>query len=234
MKIKYINKNQKTDLLIFSGWSFDYKIFETLNFQANFIVCDFIVLKNYQQIFSDFFYDLKNNNDFYVLCWSMGNYILIDLLQSNYQIFRQKPKKIFMIAAALKFDEQLIDNMILELQANKTAALDNFYKKVFFGDKQLYKFFLQNFRDYYVNLYQTDYLIETLNYLKICKFQPHILKDYSVILVHSEKDIIAPFSDFLEISKQLENANTITTKFTHVPFLYKEVLDKINAELYNS
>ena len=106
---------------------------------------------------------------------------------------------------------------------NKRAYLYKLYSMNFISSDSM-RYFKDNFLKIYIEKFDLGYLLDTLGYLGKSEIKPEMInKIQRIILIHGEKDGIAPIEEAIEIRKNLPQAELITVKGEgHVPLLSKD------------
>ncbi len=221
MKLKLKNNNYNRYMILFPGWTFDYRIFPEFNY--NIIYYDNIDFNKYIKVINDFLNKNKINN-VYLLGWSMGNFLINNLIL----YLKDRIEKIFLISPMEKFDINSINQSKHLLDNDFKKALDKFYRNIFIGDKIKYNFFLENHYNYYINRAKPDIVYSELEFIKKSRLNAENFKNIKVKIIVSEKDIITPYAEAVKLKEKLNKSDLVTVKYTHMPFLYNEVIDEIN------
>lgn len=211
---RFIDRGRKLTLVLVPGWATDYRIFDKLNLNFNYLlpaylsVSDFgdslrIVLKKYS---------IRRIS---LLGWSLGGFLAADFCQNNYSLV----DKLFLVGIRKKYNFQEIDKIKEVLPGKRKGYLYKFYSDCFYK-KENYDYFRKNLIKDYLNQMSLDYLVEGLNYLRKAEIKSFMLEKIKRIkIIHGEFDRIAPFRQAKEIKDKLPRADFILIKNSgHIPF----------------
>jgi len=222
---KFIDKNQKDNLILIPGWAFDYRIFQNMDLPFNY----YLYLDT---SITDFENDLKNLLDknnltkISILGFSRGAFAACDFASKNAELIDQ----LILIGIRKKYpgkDLEKIKNLITK---NKKAFLYSFYAQCFCQHENDLRHSFKNslLKDYLQN-FSTESLLQGLKYLSNAQIEPaSISKINNIKIIHGRLDYIAPINQALNIANSLTNAKlSIFESAGHLPFLQKDFKKRI-------
>ncbi|MCK4916986.1 MAG: alpha/beta hydrolase [Candidatus Omnitrophica bacterium] len=210
----YIDRNYKKTIVLFPGWASDYRIFNLLDLEYNYL----LPIKLNPFLFENFlFEEIKKNKlkKISILGWSLGGSLAVEFALKYPDCINE----LILVSIRVKYSEQVISQIKKYLRKNKKIFLYSFYNQCFF-DKDSGKWFKENLlKSYCEDLVLSD-LLEGLDYLKKEELNFKKLKGVKKIkIIHGEQDNIAPIEEARGISNQLSNSKFISIKGGgHMPF----------------
>ncbi|MDR0676550.1 MAG: hypothetical protein LBF97_05890 [Elusimicrobiota bacterium] len=235
MKIE--NPQKKIFKIFISGWATDYKIFDIIykkliKKKHDFFFSEKIIIN--EEFFNEICNKIQNkkksekNIEIEIISWSMGCFIVIDILKKieseNLQIFKNivQNLKLNLWSICEFYDKKDIEQIKKFILKNKNLYLEKFYEKCFFCEKKNsvsknfslsnYKKFKLNYQNYYFEKFNIDTLFNGLDYLKKSVLDTDFilkLANYGakIRIVNSKNDkIINKFSNnILDLNKKNKN-----------------------------
>ncbi len=222
---KFVDNKKEKNLILLSGWAFDYKIFESFaeKLPYNLIFPNSNAI-NPRDLSAEICNYVKTHKleSIDIFAWSMGVFIAMDFLQKYAQDFAIK--KVFLASAARNYSKNSISKIKIFLNKNKNLYLYNFYKKCFFDEKK-FEEFDKNFGNYYRENFDLQILMRDLEYLEGQKFEVEYLekfKNIEFLIVNSEDDEIVENPKFCD-GAEAENVKINFLKnYGHAFFLENE------------
>ena len=217
-EFKLFDRGAKETALLIPGWAADYRIFNSLDLDANYLVpvifSPFGFEKGFIKAMTKYGIDRVS-----VIGWSMGGFIGYDLLSKCKEMITD----ITFIGARKRYPERDIEATRSYLKKNKTAFLHKFYNDCFsIEERKELSTFKMGLMKNYLNEMSMDMLLDGLQYLSISRIRPQNLADIKVKFIHGEEDRIAPIKEILELRDELPGMKLIAIRGAgHIPFLRK-------------
>ena len=216
-KAKFINRGFKENLVLIPGWATDWRIFDSLDLNYNYIsLIEFSPFNFVDGL-------LKHLEDSSIdkvsmLGWSMGAFLAADFTVKN----QNKVKELYLLSIRNKYEPELLKEIKDKLMKNKTAWLYKFYRDCFSRqDPEGLSWFKKILLKDYLKEYELLKLCEGLEYLSTAELDTGSLaKVEHLKIIHGVDDLIAPFKEAQEIKDKLPNAGFVAMQGTgHVLFL---------------
>ncbi|MCK5394225.1 MAG: alpha/beta hydrolase, partial [Candidatus Omnitrophica bacterium] len=156
----YIDRNYKKTIVFFPGWASDYRIFNLLDLEYNYI----LPTKLNPFLFENFLFDaIKKNklNKISVLGWSLGGFLAAEFALK----YPDYLNELILVSIRTKYSGQVISQIKKYLRKNKKTFLYSFYNQCF-SDKDSGKWFKENLLKSYCEDLALSDLLEGLEYLK--------------------------------------------------------------------
>ena len=215
-EFKFFDRGYNATTLLIPGWASDWRIFNTLNLDSNYLI---------PTLFSPFDFDkglldILNQNGLKkiaVMGWSMGGFIAYGLLLKYQDIINEA----VLISVRRRYEKENIENIKTYLKKNARAFLYKFYKDCFSAnEKEELAWFKDNLLKEYLGLRGSDMLFEGLDYLSNAEINEMNTNDTKLRLIHGEEDRIAPIKDAYELKKIMPKAELVVVNGSgHMPFL---------------
>lgn len=223
---KFVNRKEKKTLVLIPGWAFDYRIFNTLNLDYNYIffvnnsVMDFEVgLKELLR--------KKNIKRISLLGWSQGVFSICDFACKNPYIIDE----LILVSIKRKYDMKKLKKIKEYILRSKEAYLYKFYTECFSKEETEYlSWFKKELLKDYLKKMDTVNLIEDLDRLAKNEINPEYLSKIKKIrIIHGQKDKITPVEEGIKIKEKLPFAKlNIFENSGHLPFLRKNFKEFLN------
>lgn len=214
---KFVDRKESKNLVLISGWAFDYRIFEQLDLPYNY----FLFRDNSPTNFEDELKDMltKNNIDkISLLGWSKGAFSACDFAYK----YPQAVDELILAGVRKKYKKDSLEYIKGYLRKNASVFLHRFYKECFSKtEKEQYSWFKKTLLKDYLRNTDADKLIEGLDQLAEKSIEPDLLKEIKNIkIVHGTEDKVAPFDQASTLFDTLDSARLIIFQDTgHIPFL---------------
>ena len=226
-KFDYKDRGKKRVAVLLPGWAMDYRIFDQLDIDYNYLVPIQFSAEDCFEALADAIKDLDQK--VILIGWSFGG-----LLAAHFMVgYPEMVEKAVLVSVKENYSQNEIDKMKEYLARNKTTYLKGFYRKCFSGQDTVDKdWFATNLRDAYLKEMDMSFLSSQLDFLKYNHLPVMGLKAHlrNIIFVHGEKDAVIPLGEVSSLHKYLPGARFITIKIAgHVPFLqseFKNILEK--------
>ena len=223
-KAEFINRGYKENLVLVPGWATDWRIFDGLDLNYNYIsLIEFSPL-NFTDGLSQYL-ENKSINKVSMLGWSMGAFLAADFTVKN----QNKVKELYLLSIRKKYDPELLKVIKDKLERNKNAWLYKFYMDCFSRqDPEGSKRFKRELLKDYLKKHELSGLYEGLDYLSKAELDTGVLARVERLKIfHGVDDAIAPFKEAQEIGEKVPNARFVAMQGTgHALFLsplFKEV-----------
>lgn len=212
---KFLNRGKKTTLVLIPGWAADYRVFDKLDLDFNYLLPLHLSIANFE---GDLIKTLKECflEKISLFGWSLGGFLAANFCKENSFLVDQ----LFLVGIRKKYDSQEIEKIKKILADRKKGYLYKFYADCFYK-KENFGYLKKNLIKDYLNQMKLDYLITGLNYLKKAEISPAILEGVKKIkIIHGEFDEIAPLQQAKELEANLPQAEFVLVKKSgHIPFL---------------
>lgn len=217
LKFRYLNRAQEKILVLIPGWGFDYRIFERLDLQYNYLLPLELVPSTFKR-------DLKEELEkrkigvVSLFGWSLGAFLTVDFMGE----YPQLVEDVYLVSASRGYTQDDIRRMKSSLKKNSEDCLYKFYRECFFPDRKGLLWFRQNFLESYLKEMDIGSLVEGLGYLGEAKLIKGMFDSKKIKFLHGREDKIAPLKDLRALKNTLPEARlTILDGAGHVPFLSK-------------
>jgi len=217
-EFKLFDRGFKKTILFIPGWAADYRIFDSVDLDANYlmpiILSPFDFEKSFLEAMTRYSIDRIS-----VIGWSMGGFIGADLLTK----YKDMITDVTFISVRKEYTRAEIEATRSNLKKNKRAFLYRFYNDCFSdGEREELSAFKTGLMKNYLNEMSMDKLMEGLKYLSTSRIRPQSLTGMNVKFIHGEEDKIAPIKEILELKDELPDMRLIAIKGSgHIPFLKK-------------
>ena len=223
-KAEFINRGYKENLVLVPGWATDWRIFDGLDLNYNYIsLIEFSPL-NFTDGLSQYL-ENKSINKVSMLGWSMGAFLAADFTVKN----MEKVNELYLLSIRNKYDPEFLKVIKDKLERNKDAWLYKFYMDCFSRqDPEGLKRFKRGLLKDYLKKHELSGLYEGLDYLSKAELDTGVLARVERLKIfHGVDDAIAPFKEAQEIGEKVPNARFVAMQGTgHALFLsplFKEV-----------
>ena len=211
-------------MVLIPGWATDYRFFEPLDLNYNYLLPLKLSPFNFTQDMSEY---LKSNsiNRVSMFGWSMGAFLAADFTVRNQNMV----KELYLLSIRKKYELEALEEIKDKLVKNKTAWLYKFYLSCFSRqDSGALEWFRKGLLKDYLKKYGLSKLCAGLDYLSGAELDTGSLAKLGRLKIfHGVEDAIAPFKEAQEIRDKLPNAEFITMRKTgHALFLgplFKEI-----------
>lgn len=222
-EFRLFNRGAKGTILFIPGWAADYRIFDPVELDANYLM---------PLRFSPFDFEkglletmAKHRLDkISIIGWSMGGFLGSDLLSK----YKDRITDVTFISVRKGYTKEEIGAVEAYLKENKTAFLRGFYNDCFSKEEKMeLSVFKKGLMKSYLNDISMDTLLEGLRYLSASRISLQALTGVKVRFIHGEEDNIASIKEVFELKESLPDAELIAVKGAgHMPFLknsFKEI-----------
>ncbi|MGA2774850.1 MAG: hypothetical protein ABSE81_02165 [Candidatus Omnitrophota bacterium] len=223
LEIKFVNRGFKDNLVLIPGWATDYRIFQPLELNYNYLLVSEFSPFSFTQDLSQY---LKSNSiaKISILGWSLGGFLAADFTVRN----RDNVEQLILLGMREKYKVQALTGIEEKLKKNRVAWLYKFYLDCFSrNDRQGLSWFRKELLKDYLKKQELLGLIAGLDYLSRVALDINSLKQIeSLRIFHGSADIIAPLKEALAIKAQLPKAEFVSVqKVGHALFLSSSFKD---------
>lgn len=226
-EFKLFSRGFQENLVLIPGWATDYRIFNSLDLNYNYLVPTKISLSNFAK-------DLAQELDKYAYAkvslfgWSLGGFLAKDFSLK----YPDRVKELILLNIRKSFPKKLLEEIKLKLKKDKRAYLYKFYLECFSPlDKEGLSWFKKNLLKDYLDKMQIENLVESLNYLLSARIDPlSLAKIKRIRIFHGRDDAIAPFLEAKEIKSHLPDAKfSGFNNLGHILFLNPKFKERFNG-----
>ena len=225
-EFKLWDKGFKNTLVFIPGWATDYRIFEPLALNYNYLFPIKFYPFHFKEELSKF---LRKNSlsKVSLLGWSMGGFLVTDFALRN----PKRVHELILLSIRKSFNSKALEEIKELLKKNKKAYLYKFYLECFSVDDEEGRLWFKKhlLKDYLHERTLKD-LLDGLDYLSGARICAQSLSGFKKIKIfHGEKDAIAPLKESLEIKSGLPQAQFISLPTAgHILFLNSAFRKKIS------
>ncbi|GEM_PF-612767 len=200
MKIKFIDRGFKENIVLIPGWAADWRIFSGLDLNYNYLLPVEFTAFNFERELIEQLNKLSLDK-ISLFGWSMGGFMAAGFAVNN----PQRVGELILLSIRQKYESAQLKEIESKLQAGKNAYLYKFYLACFSEyDKEGLAWFKKNIFKSYLKEMELNSLIEGLRYLSEAEINLEplaVLK--KVRIFHGAQDKIVPFPpDLLRKSKR--------------------------------
>jgi len=206
-RFKYIDREKERTLALIPGWAIDYRIFDKLELEYNYIIPTYFMPWGFTEDLGEFLLKSKISK-IDIFGFSLGGFLGVEF----YAKYPGLVNKLILTGIRRRYNEREIKDAITYLKRNKKAYLHKFYSNSF-GSLDEATDFKKYLGNDYINSFDLDYLLKGIEYLGGSQIDPQSLRDCKdVKILHGEEDKIAPVREAIEIRNNLNQAELITIK----------------------
>lgn len=212
---KYLDRGQQKTILLIPGWATDYRIFNSLNLEFNYLLpLDFSPFTFESSILNAL--GEQGLEKISLLGWSLGGFLAAELSAK----YPNLVEELILVSIRKKYKEAEIARIKELLKKSKKGYLYKFYGQCF-SKKISLSWFKKNLLKTYCQQFELEYLLKTLDYLEKSQIDTQALSMIKrVKLIHGESDRIAPIDEAREVQEAIAGAELIIIKDSgHIPFL---------------
>ncbi|NQT06875.1 MAG: alpha/beta hydrolase [Candidatus Omnitrophica bacterium] len=221
-RFEFFDRGKKETAVLIPGWATDYRIFDNLNLDFNYLLPVEFNPINFKDKLHTY---LKDNGitDIWFCGYSLGGFIASGFAEEHPDIV----KGLVLMSIRERYESDEIEGVRRALKKNKDAYLYKFYSQCL-PDDIARKFFKKTLLKDYLKKFELKFLLDTLEFLKNCRICPEALKGVKRIkIIHGREDRIAPLQEVLKIKNDLEDAElTLIDGAGHMVFFgaWKKIL----------
>ncbi|MDD4894854.1 MAG: alpha/beta hydrolase [Candidatus Omnitrophica bacterium] len=223
-KFKLFNKGFDKTIVLIPGWASDYRIFNSLELNYNYLLPVEFYPFNFAQDLKDFL-DRESIGRVSLFGWSMGGFAAADFAAKN----PDRVDELILVSIQKKYVPELLEDIKLKLKQNKKAFLYKLYFNCFSReDNEGLDWFKSHLLMPYVDELSLDELLRGLDYLLAAQINPGSLAGIRKIRIfHGEDDKVASLESARQIKLELPQAEFISLAgIGHTPFLNRQFKEK--------
>ena len=225
-KFKVVDRGFKDVIVLAPGWAMDYRIFDSLDLNYNYLLPVDFSPAHFADNLSAFL-DASSIGRVSLFGWSQGGFLASDFASAN----PGKINELILAGIRGRYDRAALEQIRFKLAKNKKAFLYKFYLDCFSAaDDEGRRWFKSRLLKGYLDDMSFEQLIEGLDYLSGARIDAKALSGIKKIKIfHGSEDRIAPFEEALEIKSCLPQAKFIRVEGSgHLLFLnpdFKEIFN---------
>lgn len=227
-EFEFRNRGFKDVLVLIPGWAADWRIFDGLELDYNYLLTTRLCLLDFNQELLSQLDQLKISK-VSILGFSLGGFLAAEFASA----YPNKIVKLILLGVRKRYDPQLLENIKLQIKKDRRAWLYKFYSNCFSKtDPVGITWFKNNLLKGYLNKLSSDELIKGLDYLSSHPLHPEALtKVEDIRLFHGQDDMIAPVNEAQEIKADLPQAKfTLLADKGHLFFLSRDFRERFYSE----
>lgn len=216
-KFKLVKRGFQKILLLIPGWAMDYRIFEAIDLNYNYLLPVEFNPFDFENSLKDFL-DRELIEKISILGFSLGAFLAAGFAAKN----SNKLDALILLNIRRRYNLKVLQDIELKLQRNQRAFLYKFYQDCFSSaDKEGLTWFKKRLLKHYLDEMKFETLIRGLDYLSCVYLRPESLSRIGKIRIfHGEQDKIAPFKEAKVIKTYLPQAEFISIKHSgHLFFI---------------
>ncbi|MDO9566318.1 MAG: alpha/beta hydrolase [Candidatus Desulfaltia sp.] len=225
-RFQYLNRGHNKVLVLIPGWGFDARIFEPLDLDFDYLLPQ---INDPKRFSADLMSALVENQikKVSLFGWSMGGFLAISFLEEYGWEFAEE---IFLVSMRKSYPKKEIDSQIALLIKDRRLYLSRFYRNCFIGQKRTFEWFKERVFSSYIEMLDLEFLLNGLEYLMQQTLETAALKENPVRIIHGEKDRIAPYSEIVQMAKDISFPRIVAFKKSgHLPFLEPDFKERFYA-----
>ncbi len=205
-EFKFLDRGFKDTLVLIPGWATDYRIFDRLKLDYNYILTAKPSSSGFNQALLNHL-DEFGINKASVFGFSMGGILAAEFAAG----FPEKIIELILVGVRSSYNPEILEDIKSKIQENKRSWLYKFYINCFSRvDLEALSWFRNNLLREYTDNLDIKELLLGLSYLATHALQPGALKKIENIRIfHGSKDLIAPIGGVLKIQPDLPQAKFI-------------------------
>lgn len=226
-EFKLIDRGFRGFLVLIPGWANDFRIFDTLNLDYNYLV----PIKFYPFNFNDGLTKILNRESIKrvsLFGWSLGGFLAQEFALNNHKLIEE----LLLVSIRKRYEPKALGEIKSQLFKNKKAFLYKFYLECFSdSDLEGLAWFKKNLLGDYCRGMELNYLIDGLDYLSQVKLKTDYLARIKKLRIfHGRKDAIASFKEAALLRDDLPLVDFVSMpECGHIPFLSGNFRDKFNG-----
>ncbi|MDD5477456.1 MAG: alpha/beta fold hydrolase [Candidatus Omnitrophica bacterium] len=223
-EFEFRDRGFKDVLVLIPGWATDWRIFEGLELDYNYLLSTKLNTSDFNQQLLSRMEQLKISK-VSVLGFSLGGFLAAEFACA----YPEKTAKLILASVRKRYDPQLLENIRSQIRSDRQPWLYKFYLNCFSkADIRGRDWFRKNLLKDYLDKLSSDELIQGLDYLAACALNLKILKSIEDLrMFHGSDDSVAPVKEALEIKADLPQAKfTLLADRGHLFFLSGDFREK--------
>jgi len=227
-RFNLINRGFDKTIVLIPGWASDYRIFNTLDLNYNYVLPVEFGLFNFAIDLRELL-NRESIDKISLFGWSMGGFLASDFASSN----PDRVDELILVSVQKKFKPQLLQDIKLKLKQNKRAFLYKLYFNCFSKeDEEGLSWFREHLLMKYIDELKIEDLLCGLDYLSATQINPGSLAGIKRIRIfHGQLDKIASLDGARNIKLELPQAEFICLPgIGHILFLNRQFKEKFVNE----
>ncbi|MDO8525835.1 MAG: alpha/beta fold hydrolase [Candidatus Omnitrophota bacterium] len=216
-----VNRGFTDALLLIPGWAADYRIFNSLDLDFNYLLPAPLSLHDFEDALTGSLRKAELSR-ISILGWSLGGFLAASFA-SNYPEY---VKDVTFIGMRGGYDTTGLEKVKRLIRNNKTAYLYKFYNEWFSSgeeEKRSRILFKNTLAGDFLKESDTRELLDGLDYLGRARLDSAGLKDVKLKFIHGGDDRIAPIEEITDLKKGFPGAEFVIVKGAgHAPFLRRD------------
>ncbi len=226
-KFKRIPNDEAPPVVCLPGWATDWRIFESLSGSYDILSPDtFLPDRYHNTIVRHLRTDVPSPID---LCgWSLGAYAAMDIACT----IPAAIGRLVLVGVRPAYPDEEIQRVRDAVETNRQRCLKRFYRECFLpAQRKDYKRFRREYLPAYLDEMETDELLGGLDYLWRQSLPPDDLPECDIILIHGEKDSVAPPEPTQRLTEKMPGASfKILPSTGHAAFLNPQFPDVLHND----
>lgn len=222
-KFRLLPRGFKNTLVLIPGWATDYRIFNTVDLNYNYLLPTEFSPFNFEQALLELLSkNPKEKISFFG--YSLGGFVASAFAAK----YPDKIDELVLLSIRKSYDKKVLKNIKWQLHENRRAYLYKFYLNCFCSDdKDALSWFKKYLLRSYLDGMNLENLASGLQYLESCRINTESLAGIKRIRIfHGQHDKIAPLKEALQIKNDLAHAEFVnlpnTGHFCFLNPLFKE------------
>jgi pimeloyl-ACP methyl ester carboxylesterase len=215
---KYLDRGKKHNMVLVPGWATDYRIFDHLDLDFNYLVpLDFSPF-DFEEALLDTVKTVRTGK-ISLFGWSLGGFVAAEFASKHSNLVDE----LVLVSIRKSYPPKGLAEIEDYLKTNRKGYLYKFYSSCLPCADEFAQF-KKTLLKHYCREMELDYLLKTLDYFKSAFISSDSLKNIEKIkIIHGQDDRIAPIEEAVEIKNGLANARFISIEDAgHMPFLKKD------------
>jgi len=199
-QFKFLERGHEDTLVLIPGWATDYRIFDRLELDYNYLFLLKPGAGSFQRDLSEELNHLGLNR-VSLLGWSLGGFLAADFSVCN----PDSVNELFLLNVGTKFDHLLLKDIELKLRKNRRAFLYKFYQDCFFAaEAEGLSWFKRYLLKDYLDQANLEDLLKGLEYLSSAHLDPEGLSRVKrVKIINGDQDRIVPPQEASKVKSAL-------------------------------
>ncbi len=221
-----IDRGFSSFLVLIPGWATDFRIFNTLNLDYNYLVPVKFEPSNFNAGLTKIL-NRESIKRISLFGWSLGAFLAQEFALNNHNMIEE----LLLVSIRKRYGLKALEEIKSQLFKNKRAFLYKFYLECFSdNDLEALAWFKKNLLEDYCGGMELNYLLAGLDYLSQSQLKTDSLARIKKLRIfHGRKDAIAPFEKAVLLRDDLPLADFVTLECGHIPFLAGNFRDKFNG-----
>ncbi len=208
-----------SSVILIPGWATDRRVFSTLDLGHDRIIPADFPPHTFERELLEILKQ-KNIKKVSLFGWSMGGTLAADLAAKYPELIHS----LILIGVKRRYSKEDLDKVREYVRQNRVGYLYKFYSRCFAPGKAI-TWFKKNLLRPYCDRFETDTLLQGLDYLEHAEIKPSTLKGIpNITIIHGTEDRIAPIEEALALQKEIPNAKFVRVENAgHATFLEEDL-----------